>query len=199
MPKKVDHEERRRAIAEAVFAVIGSRGLEAVSLRDVAEEAGVSMGAVQHYFASKQDMLLFALSHMRERVLVRLQAAVGALEAPSRLDVVRAALRVMLPVDEPGRQEACVNVAFFSAAAVNPAYADQLRAGYARILAVSEMQLREAAAAGELHPGADPKEAAATLYFLAQGLVGPLLIGLYTPDEALDLVERHLARVFKTA
>jgi AcrR family transcriptional regulator len=55
--------------------VIGSRGLEAVSLRDVAAQAGVSMGAVQHYFASKDQMLLFALSHMRDRVLARMHAA----------------------------------------------------------------------------------------------------------------------------
>jgi AcrR family transcriptional regulator len=197
MPKQVDREERRRALAEAVFTVIGTRGFEAVSLRDVADQAGVSMGAVQHYFASKEEMLLFALERMRARVLARLQAAVGRLVEPSRREVIRAAAGVMMPVDESGRQEACVNIAFFSAATVTPAYADLLREGYARILASTRATLRAAADAGELAPGIDPDREAASLYFLMQGLVGPMLIGLFTPEDALALVDHQLNRVFR--
>ncbi|MEK6439094.1 TetR/AcrR family transcriptional regulator [Pseudonocardia sp. T1-2H] len=196
VPKQVDHEQRRRALAEAVFSVIGTRGFEAVSLRDVAEQAGVSMGAVQHYFASKSEMLLFALAHMRARVLDRLQIAISRLTEPTRRERIRAVLRVMLPVDEPGRQEACVNIAFFSAATITPAYADLLRQGYARILAVSQAELRAAADAGETTEGIDPDREAAALYFLTQGLVGPILIGLFTPEDALALVDHHLDRIF---
>lgn len=197
MPKQVDHEQRRQALAEAVFTVIGTRGFEAVSLRDVADQAGVSMGAVQHYFPAKNDMLLFALAHMRARVLQRLQTAVSQLAEPTRRDTIRAALRVMLPVDEPGRQEACVNIAFFSAATVTPAYADLLREGYSRILTTSQAQLHAAAQAGELHPDVDVEQEAAALFFLTQGLIGPILIGLYTPDDALALIDRHLHRIFR--
>lgn len=199
MPKQVDREQRRRELAEAVYAVIGTRGFEAVSLRDVAEQAGVSMGLVQHYFASKQEMLLFALAHMRARVLVRLQAALARLHEPTRRETILEALRVMLPVDEPGRQEACVNIAFFSAATVTPAYADQLREGYARILEVSRAQLRDAADAGELASGVDAGPEADALYFLTQGLVGPILIGLYTPAEAVELLDHQLDRIFRPA
>jgi AcrR family transcriptional regulator len=197
VPKQVDHEQRRRTLAEAVFSVIRARGFEAVSLRDVADQAGVSMGAVQHYFASKDDMLLFALAHMRVRVLDRLQTAIGRLIEPTRRETIRQALRVMLPVDEPGRQEACVNIAFFSAATVTPAYADLLREGYARILAQSQAQLRAAADASELTEGTDTDREAAALYFLTQGLIGPILIGLYTPDQALALIDHHLDRIFR--
>ncbi|MEV4759332.1 TetR/AcrR family transcriptional regulator [Micromonospora sp. NPDC049559] len=197
MPKQVDHEQRRRLLAEAVFTVIGTRGFEAVSLRDVAEQAGVSMGTVQYYFPTKQEMLLFALAHMRERVLARLQAAVAALPDPTRRDLVRAATAVMLPVDAPGREEACVNIAFFSAATVTPAYAEQLRDGYGRILTVSVANFREAARRGELRDGVDPDREAPALYFLTQGLVGPVLIGLYRPEEALALVDAQLDRVFR--
>ncbi len=197
MPKQVDHEQRRRLLAEAVFAVIGSRGFEAVSLRDVAEQAGVSMGTVQHYFPAKQQMLTFALSHMRARVMARLQDALTQLHEPTRRDLIRAATAVMLPVDPAGREEACVNVAFFSAATVTPAYADQLRDGYGRILTVSTANFREASRAGELRDGIDPDVEAPALYFLTQGLVGPILVGLYRPDEALALVDAQLDRVFR--
>lgn len=196
MPKQVDHEQRRRVLAEAVFTVIGTRGFEAVSLRDVAQQAGVSMGSVQHYFPTKQQMLLFALGHMRTRVLARLQAAVAALHQPTRRELIRAATAVMLPVDPPGREEACVNIAFFSAATVTPAFAEQLRDGYGRILTVSVGNFREAARLGELRDGIDPDREAPALYFLTQGLVGPLLIDLYQPDQALALIDAQLDRVF---
>ncbi|GIF09635.1 TetR/AcrR family transcriptional regulator [Actinoplanes siamensis] len=199
MPKQVDHEQRRRVLSEAVFAVISTQGFEAVSLRDVAEQAGVSMGTVQHYFPTKQQMLSFALSHMRERVMARLQAAIAALCEPTRRDLIRAATAVMLPVDPAGREEACVNIAFFSAATVTPAYAEQLRDGYGRVLTVSVANFREAARLGELRDGIDPDVEAPALYFLTQGLIGPVLVGLYSPDQALLLVDAQLDRMFRPA
>jgi AcrR family transcriptional regulator len=199
VPKQVDHEQRRRLLTEAVYAVISTQGFEAVSLRDVAERAGVSMGTVQHYFPTKRQMLSFALSHMRERVLARLQTATAALREPTRRDLIRAATAVMLPVDPAGREEACVNIAFFSAATVTPAYAEQLRDGYGRILTVSIANFREAARLGELRDGIDPDVEAPALYFLTQGLIGPILVGLYHPDQALALVDAQLDRVFRPA
>lgn len=189
MPRQVDQEERRRALAEAVFAVIGGRGWEAVSLRDVAAQAGVSMGSVQHWFRSKDEMLLFALQHMRARVLARMQARLATLDRPTPRQTIRAAFEVLLPVDEPGRQEAAVNLAFFSAATVNPAYAEQLREGMARLLDVSRARLTAL--------GITDADAEATdLLLLTQGLVGPLLVGVLTPDEAFAVLDRRLDRLF---
>ena len=200
MPKRVDAGERREAIAEAVYRGIGERGWDAVTLRDVAAAAGVSMGQVQHYFATRNDMLIFALTHMRARVLARLQQRLDALPQPvTRRDQIRAAVRVMLPVDEPGRQEAEVNIAFFSAATVTPAYADALRDGYARQAGFSRAQLTAAAADGLLRDGIDPEKEAEAFYYLTQGLIGPLLIGQLTPEAALALLDHQLDRIFRPA
>jgi len=103
----------------------------------------------------------------------------------------------MLPVDEPGRQEAIVNIAFFSAATVAPQYARVLREGYERLLAATVGLLDAARQAGELRPGVDVGAEAAGLLFLIQGLTGPMLIGICTPDEGLALVDRHLDRIFR--
>jgi AcrR family transcriptional regulator len=192
----VDREERRRALAEAVFAIIAARGLAAVSLRDVAAEAGVSMGAVQHYFTSKDEMLRFALDHLRARVLSRLQERLARLNRPTRRDLVEAALEVMLPLDEASRQEACVNVAFVELATVDGSYATLLREGYRHLVEISKAQLRGAAAAGELAPSIEADEEAVTVYFLAQGLIAPLLVGLFTPEDARRLLRARLDRVF---
>jgi AcrR family transcriptional regulator len=196
VPKRVDQDERRRALAEAVFAVVGRRGIEAAGLRDVAAEAGVSMGAVQHWFRTKDEMLLFALRHMRERVNARLAASLARLEAPTRRQSIAAGVRVLLPIDPPGREEAWVNVAFVGASPANPAFAELLREGYARLLDVTRLQLAEAAAAGELAPGVDPAVEAPALFFLLQGMIGPMLLGVLSPDEALALVDARLDRVF---
>jgi AcrR family transcriptional regulator len=198
VPKRVNPDERREAIAEAVYQVIGDRGWDAVTLRDVASTAGVSMGQVQHYFATKNEMLLFALTHMSARVLVRLEHQLTALPQPvTQLERVRATIRVMLPIDEPGRQEAAVNIAFFSAATVTPEYAKGLRDGYARQLAFGRATFTAAAAEGLLSDGIDPVKEADALYFLILGLIGPVLIGQLTPEAALDLLDHQLSRIFR--
>ena len=74
MPRQVDHVSRRRLIAEAVCHLADERGLEGVTLRDVAARAQVSMGAVQRCFRTKEEMLVFALGHISERIRERVQA-----------------------------------------------------------------------------------------------------------------------------
>ena len=66
MPRQVDHGQRRLQIARAVWSVMATRGLDAVSLRSVAAEAGISMGRVQHYFRSKDAMILHACEAMAQ-------------------------------------------------------------------------------------------------------------------------------------
>ena len=143
-------------------------------------------------------MLLFALTHMRARILTRLQQQLAALPQPVTLrDQIRSTIAVMLPVDEPGRQEAAVNIAFFSAATVTPEYATLLRDGYARQLGFGRAQLAAAAADGLLNDYIDPVLEADALYFLVQGLVGPVLIGLQAPEEALAILDHQLTRIFR--
>lgn len=195
MPKVVDHDERRRHIAAAVFRLVARQGLDGVGLREVAGEAGVSMGAVQHYFSSKDQMLLFALDHMTERVLARLHHSTrhGPKTARARLT---AGLNVMLPLDEPSREEAAVNIAFFAAALGKPQYQDLLRAGYRRLQQSTVDLLVEAQQAGELAPGVDPVRDGPALFFLGQGLIGPVLIGAISRTRALAILRSRLDQLF---
>lgn len=196
VPKVVDADERRRALAEAVFEVIEQRGLEAVSLRDVAAQAGVSMGQVQHWFRSKDAMLLFALGHLRDRVNARLAARIAELPDPAPRAVVRAGVLELLPLSRESRQEACVNVAFVGRATVEETYADLLRTGYRRLLEVSAAQLRAAQARGGVRDGVDAERDSAAFYCLSQGLVGPLLVGAMSAEAAVGLIDDALDRLF---
>ena len=53
-------ESRRRAILDAVLRVVAAGGIDAVTHRRVAAEAGVPLGSTTYYFRSRDEMLLEA-------------------------------------------------------------------------------------------------------------------------------------------
>lgn len=50
-------EERRAAILAAAEELIAVYGFDALRLRDVSQKAGVSIGLIQHYFITRDDLL----------------------------------------------------------------------------------------------------------------------------------------------
>ena len=63
MPKIVDHDVQRVKFAEAAMSLIAQHGLEGVTMRAVAAEAGLSYGSLFHYFSSKDELLVHAVRH----------------------------------------------------------------------------------------------------------------------------------------
>jgi DNA-binding transcriptional regulator YbjK len=63
MPKVVDHDAQRVKFAEAAMSLIAKHGLEGVTMRAVAAEAGLSYGSLFHYFNSKDELLMHAVRH----------------------------------------------------------------------------------------------------------------------------------------
>lgn len=106
VPRQVDHTRRRREIADALWRVVAEHGADAVSLRRVAAEAGVSMGLVQHYFRSRDEMLLFAFEAVGERVAQECAAQLARIDRPGPRDRVRVLLVQWLPLDERRAREA---------------------------------------------------------------------------------------------
>lgn len=96
MPKLVDHRERRREIASVTSALIAESGVDAVTIRSIAERLNYSTGIVQHYFSNKRQLLLFTLRLEGSLGQRRLEAAVA--DDPADL---LALLTAMLPLDEP--------------------------------------------------------------------------------------------------
>jgi hypothetical protein len=50
---------------------------------------------------------------------------------------------------------------------------------------------------GETADGIDADREAAELFFMIQGLIGPILIGVLSPADALALVDHQLDRIFR--
>ncbi|HUO04623.1 MAG TPA: TetR/AcrR family transcriptional regulator [Candidatus Binataceae bacterium] len=56
MPKLVDHEAQRAVLLDRAFEIMAGRGVDAVGMREIALELGVSTGMLYHYFPSKEDL-----------------------------------------------------------------------------------------------------------------------------------------------
>lgn len=50
-------KQRRDKVLDAAEALLASHGYDALRLRDVSEAAGVSIGLIQHYFGTRDDLL----------------------------------------------------------------------------------------------------------------------------------------------
>ncbi|MEO3810189.1 TetR/AcrR family transcriptional regulator [Sphaerisporangium sp. B11E5] len=192
MPKQVDHDERRRRISLALWRIAAARGLESVSMREVAAEAGMSIGLVQHYFAAKDDMLAFTARHLRERIEERVRQSVAALpRAAGPRHTLRAVLTALLPLDPGSRDETLVGVALFIRALNDPGTAALYRHGRAGLTSAVTRLLR---AAGHVAP-AEAELTAETLLALTDGLASDLLLGHHSPAQALRVLDHHLDMV----
>jgi DNA-binding transcriptional regulator YbjK len=75
-------EQRRAELLEAAVRLIGTRGMDAVTHRAVAAEAGVPAASTSYYFRSKGELIDEALRALAEGEIARLKErrqAVGAL------------------------------------------------------------------------------------------------------------------------
>ncbi|MEO3748181.1 TetR/AcrR family transcriptional regulator [Plantactinospora sp. B5E13] len=194
MPKRVDHQARRALIAEALLRIAADRGLEEVSLRHVAAEAGVSSGMVQHYFRTKDEMMAFAMEVVRDNAQVRLAAAEQALgESPSPRVSLRALLMALLPLDERRQLDGRVALAFLAYAAVRPAIAAELGRDNALMHQWIAERVRVIRAASPAPPsGGDPLHAATALLATVEGLGVYILSGQYSPESALAVLDALL-------
>ncbi|GAA3062344.1 AcrR family transcriptional regulator [Streptomyces olivoverticillatus] len=198
MPKRVDHDERRHRIAEALWRLASSRGLDGTSLRDVAAEAGISLGQLQHYFSSKGEMLLFALEHINKlaeaRVLERVVPLPEEDRSPRR--VLRESIAEMLPLNEESRTGNLVQIAYFVRAVHDERLRRHAREGIPALREFFAGQLRIAAQRGEIAAGRDAETEAMLLIALADGLTSYALLDVHSPGEALRLLDAHLDRLF---
>lgn len=72
------HGDLRRALLEATLEIIDRDGLEAVSLRSVARQLGVSEAAPYHHFANKKDLLALLAADSYRAFGERLTRAMGS-------------------------------------------------------------------------------------------------------------------------
>ncbi len=187
MPKRVDPTERRTQIADALMRVAAERGLEAVSLRHVAAEAGATTALVQHYFRTKDEMMLFALEVVGGHIEERIDAAVE--RARPGAGPARPGPRdgpPLLPLDDERRADGEGRVGLLRVRG-HPARRSPRCSGEARV------GLRDYLAT------LMPEPAATTLLALVEGLALYMITDTYPADRGSRVLDDFLDAVFSPA
>lgn len=138
MPAVVDHEARRRAVAEVTADLIARAGMEAVTVREVAQAAGYSTAIVSHYFASKVELLFYTY---RATVLRAHQRMEAALEAGN--GSIRPYLAALLPLNADQRRDWLVWFAFWTMAIADQTLSAEQQARSRQIVARVAALLQE--------------------------------------------------------
>lgn len=195
MPKIIDVAERREMLAASVLRVVSEGGVEALTVRAVAAQAGISPGLVHHYYPAGKTALLHAAVSLA--VTRGMERMIAALDGRRGVAAVRAAALELLPVTAERRSEWTAWAALWGAILTEPALrAEQVD----RLVAwreVLDALLTQAVDDGELADDVDTELMAFQLAAFLDGLgmhalVDPQLL----PGDALEArLESFLATV----
>ncbi|GAA0993727.1 TetR/AcrR family transcriptional regulator [Nocardiopsis tropica] len=180
-------DERRTAILRAVWRVMAEGGMGAVSIRNVASAAGASVGRIQYWFPSKDELLRAGLEEMlSEAARLHAEATRGADDREALWRLVGHAV----PRAETDRVGVSVFHQYVAAGFHHPELA--------RVLAGAKdgAEAEAARLLAGIAPGlADPRAAARSLIATADGLSMRVLIGGLSAPEAEEALRAELDRV----
>ena len=176
MPKIVDHDLQREKFAEATMSLVARDGLEGVTMRAVAAEAGLSYGSLFHYFNSKDELLMHAVRHSTSLQTKRVN------EYTSKYSGLKALEHLLCDdaiITESNRDDWMVWLTFLYKAALQEsfatAYAELIDGWQARITGL----LEDAQQAGEIRSELDVEFEAMAIWAYSAG-IGQL--GLLHPN-----------------
>lgn len=186
MTRSIDVEERRRTVSEAACRVLARDGLGALSVRNVAAEAGLPPSTVRYVFPTQSSMREHTITLVFDRTRERI-AAIPA-DRSGRERAHRIVLE-LLPLDEERVIELDVYLALGNAALTDA----ELRPALDRV--VDEMREWSEEILGLVGvPAADREYEARRLHALIDGLAMHIvrLAPGESGDWAIDVLDRHL-------
>jgi AcrR family transcriptional regulator len=194
MPKKVDQTQRKNQIATATWHVIVEKGIDKVSIQQIANRANISVGLVQHFFSSKNQLIHYSmnlvLDRMGERATTRSNAFIGTKE-----EKLRKLMKFIIPTNHEEMMEAKVWLAFLGISFSSPEMMELSRKmdNYTRYLMGMILDLMKSL--GYITPDCNKDFELEILYGFIDGLVVHVLQSPETyPEEKLDqLIDYYLA------
>ncbi len=100
MPRLIDAEERNAEIARAALRVLENEGMSALSVRNVAAEAGIAPASLRRAFPSQHSLREYCIELIEERATAR----ITSIELTGR-ELVDEVLAQLLPLDGERRME----------------------------------------------------------------------------------------------
>lgn len=189
MPRYVDHAARRDLVARVAADLAADEGLEAMTVRRVAEAAGFSTTVVSHYFTDRRDLMVTTYRAAAARSSDRFDAALAGSDRP-----LRSCLEALLPLDEDRRRDWRIWFAFWALATADRQLGaeqlDRVRSARVRITRVLERE-RDS---GRIRSELDLRDVAYRLLVLVHGLGTQAVFDpeYWTPARQRAVVVEHL-------
>jgi AcrR family transcriptional regulator len=186
-------QEFRGTLTRAATALFLRDGLDALSLRNLAAEAGVSRSTPYSYFANKEEIVDSVRAAGFDRLTARCQQAFARSPAgPERMKVLGWTV-VRFALDEPEIYRLMFSRPVFSGALAGP-----LAQAVARFREVSRPPLDEAIKRGLIRKSLDPEALRRTTWAAFHGLISLHLQGHISSPEQLasdfELLNQIIAR-----
>jgi AcrR family transcriptional regulator len=186
MPRYVDHDARRREVADIAAKLIAQVGVERLTVRELAKAAGYSTAIVSHYFSDKRQLLLFTY---REAAL-NAQARVNEVLENSPEDL-EGCLGALLPCNEERRREWHVWFAFWGMAIGDPEFAEEQRRRMRGSLKLIQTVLERMAKKGLIAGDADFELLASQFLTVLNGMA--VQVG-FDPDDWPEARQRKMLK-----
>jgi TetR/AcrR family transcriptional regulator, regulator of biofilm formation and stress response len=181
--------DRRARLLDAAITIIGSRGLAQLSMRALAEEAGMPLGAIGYYFEDKQQLIAEAFHRHAERELERVTRTVASIgDAGSAADLARVLAGFVIDGVHPVGTELIAEYEFLLEATRRPELA---RASTAWLQALHDRLHETVRALGSPDPATDTRILLAAVAGLEVDNLGRTGI----PAERADAITATFARL----
>lgn len=184
MPKILDTAEREQTVIAAAWRVIARDGVAALTVRNVAAEAGLAPSSLRYTFPTQTAVREKALRAAVQQITARVEGLDTNLVG---LDYTRSALLELLPLDAPRKLEMAVFLALGMASLSDNALEPLWREAGAAVRHVCAGALGAA--------GIEPEqERVDHLHALIDGLALHLLTAPANrdPDWAAEVIDRHI-------
>ncbi|WP_262849613.1 TetR/AcrR family transcriptional regulator [Mumia quercus] len=167
-------EQRRSRILGVTLTLVARDGADRVRLRDVAQEAGVSVGMLQHYFATRDSLLHEAFSAHAHQVVERVEGA-SRVDADPWERIRSLVLSITSPEDY--LQRCTLWVEFAAAASRDPALRRLMNEAYGRWRVPLNDAVQAGVESGIFRPVLPPSSVVENLLALIDGYEVSLAIG----------------------
>ena len=176
IPKRTEQRaDRRGAILDATVRILGCMGLDAVTHRAVAREAGVPLAATTYYFSSKDELITEAVGLLVGEEVAQLAEHAAALgDELASPDRAADALMAVLVPDDAAIGAQLAKFGLYLEAARRPALRESVARWQQAFIALAEMVLR----------AANAQDPAARAPLLVTAVDGVLLFELSTRGAA---------------
>jgi AcrR family transcriptional regulator len=185
MARPRDQTRRRNELVAATRRVVARKGMADVRLRDVAEAAGLTPGAVLYYFDGLDELFFTAYERAIERFCKEREEAIAAIDDPRR--ALGEALRLGVPTGA-GDVEIRMLYEFEAVAFRSQACADLMAAYIERQVVMYAGILERGEAAGTFELGGRPRDLARNLIALEDGHGVYVLTGQVAPKEVVRML-----------